>query len=150
MIGTAEVWLVTCDRASCKEHIRMDSKNEIEIAIKLMGWHTNGEKTYCEKHSKRRSTAKLEHSKDKLIHVHSKELCEGRACPIHHRTKHHMRSWPQHWRSDRQFMERICSHGIGHPDPDQRDYLIEKMGEANAGAEFVHGCDGCCSRKVAG
>jgi hypothetical protein len=33
-------------------------------------------------------------------------------------------------------MERICEHGIGHPDPDQ--IMRDEAG-------WVHGCDGCCS-----
>ena len=34
---------------------------------------------------------------------------------------------------DRRIMERICPHGVGHPDPD--DVLNQ---------DRVHGCDGCC------
>jgi hypothetical protein len=35
-------------------------------------------------------------------------------------------------------MERICEHGIGHPDPDDRRIRTgEDMGD--------HGCDGCCT-----
>jgi hypothetical protein len=43
-----------------------------------------------------------------------------------------MKEWPQNWREDRGIMERICPHGIGHPDPD--DPTTDK----------IHGCDGCC------
>ena len=35
-------------------------------------------------------------------------------------------------RFDRSFMERICVHGVGHPDPDGAD------------ADPLHACDGCC------
>jgi hypothetical protein len=35
-------------------------------------------------------------------------------------------------------MERICPHGIGHPDPDDPAFKNP--------IEGVHGCDGCCSR----
>lgn len=38
-----------------------------------------------------------------------------------------------HWRDDRSFMERICPHGVGHPDPDDEH------------ADPIHGCDGCCN-----
>jgi hypothetical protein len=58
-----------------------------------------------------------------------------RPCPIHGRTMHHMRAWPQNWRDDKGVMERQCPHGIGHPDPDD-----PKTGTAFA----IHGCDGCC------
>lgn len=67
-----------------------------------------------------------------LLVVHSKEVCDGAPCVIHAPTDHHMRAWPLKWRTDRQIFERICPHGIGHPDPDQR-------------ADGTHGCDGCCS-----
>lgn len=74
----------------------------------------------------------LENSTEFLSHYHLQDECEG-PCTIHNLTDHHMRSWPQHWRSDRYLMERICPHGIGHPDPD-----------SPPGTDTVHGCDGCC------
>lgn len=43
-----------------------------------------------------------------------------------------MIGWKTHWRADRRIMERLCKHGIGHPDPDSRD------------PDGTHGCDGCC------
>ncbi len=36
------------------------------------------------------------------------------------------------YRIDRNCIEWICSHGIGHPIWDAHNY-------------YVHGCDGCCS-----
>jgi hypothetical protein len=33
-------------------------------------------------------------------------------------------------------MERVCPHGVGHPDPDDINVIL--------GPEKVHGCDGCC------
>ena len=39
-------------------------------------------------------------------------------------------------RFDRSFMERICVHGVGHPDPD------------SAGADPLHACDGCCTNET--
>jgi len=68
---------------------------------------------------------------EKLI-AHDEDACLGWACCIHRRTDHHMRHMPQHWRSDRKIMERICEHGCGHPDPDDPT------------TDTVHGCDGCC------
>lgn len=44
------------------------------------------------------------------------------------------------WRDDTKVMERICAHGVGHPDPDARAFA-ERQGDAWFG---VHGCDGCC------
>lgn len=75
---------------------------------------------------------KLEHSKRELL-VHPNANCMGEPCTIHERSDHHMRSWPQNWRDDAGKMERVCEHGIGHPDPDEIN------------PDKVHGCDGCCA-----
>lgn len=69
------------------------------------------------------------------ILVHDKATCRGSHCVIHNPSDHHMKDWPTHWREDRKMMERICPHGIGHPDPD--DIAFTKQNS-------VHGCDGCC------
>jgi hypothetical protein len=85
----------------------------------------------------------LEHSGELLHNVHNDTECEGRPCPVHNRTNHPMRSFPQHWRSDTKMMERICPHGIGHPDPDGYVYLMRGLGVRGAAARFMHTCDGC-------
>lgn len=51
-----------------------------------------------------------------------------------------MSDWPAHWRHDRGILERVCSHGIGHPDSDQFDFWRETGQEWQG----IHGCDGCC------
>jgi len=78
---------------------------------------------------------KLHKSDTILVNVHSKKVCKGEYCCIHNPSNHHMADWPQVWRADRGIMERICEHGVGHPDPDQ----IMKCEE-----DWIHGCDGCC------
>lgn len=65
------------------------------------------------------------------IVAHGVKVCE-RPCAIHWPSGHHMRSWPQHWRGDRGIIERVCDHGTGHPDPDDKS------------RDRVHGCCGCC------
>jgi hypothetical protein len=75
--------------------------------------------------------ATLEHSLAVLI-AHAPSVCAGQPCALHNRTDHHMRAFPQHWRADRGIIERICPHGVGHPDPDDK------------WADDGHGCDGCC------
>lgn len=75
---------------------------------------------------------KLENSEEFLVNVHEDSKCLGDYCTIHHRSNHIMRNFPQHWREDRHIMERICTHGVGHPDPDE----ITR--------DATHGCDGCC------
>ncbi len=79
-----------------------------------------------------------------LVNVHPPSECEGHPCCIHNPSDHHMRDWPQNWRSDRGLMERICPHGIGHPDPDHLDHIERHLGREAAEGESTHGCDGCC------
>lgn len=78
----------------------------------------------------------LENS-DVVLRAHNADACMSDTCTLHKRTNHHMRSWPQNWRQDRYFMERLCPHGVGHPDPDEPKLQTSKY-------EGVHGCDGCC------
>lgn len=72
----------------------------------------------------------------KLVDVHEQWQCMKGNCTIHKPSDHRMRSFKQRWRSDRALMERVCEHGIGHPDPDEIG-----LDESGRG---VHGCDGCC------
>lgn len=79
-----------------------------------------------------------------LIQVHGRSACQGRGIPccIHAPSSHHMVTWPMNWRADTGVMERLCLHGIGHPDPDHMAYVRS----LRRGLEWqgVHGCDGCC------
>lgn len=78
------------------------------------------------------------------IKVHNKKDCKDRNCCIHNPSDHHMKDWPTHWRDDRGLMERICKHGVGHPDPDDLAFK-ELMGLPDS--EGVHNCCGCCSKE---
>ena len=72
--------------------------------------------------------------------MHTKDDCKG-YCPFHKPSNHKMSSWPINVRYDRGGLtERICGHGIGHPDPDSLDWM-NNVGRIDDG---VHGCDGCC------
>ena len=69
-----------------------------------------------------------------VIIAHCKKSCnKNKPCCIHNPSDHHMKDWPQNWRNDRGIMERICPHGVGHPDPDCHNK-----------ENTIHGCDGCC------
>jgi hypothetical protein len=57
-----------------------------------------------------------------------------------------MRDWPLNWRADTGVMERICEHGVGHPDPDHLDYA-RSLDATRAEGQAIHGCDGCCWSK---
>ena len=77
-----------------------------------------------------------------MTKVHPAEACEGRGCAIHdHPSDHPLVTAPLFWRSDRGILERICTHGVGHPDRDSAMFL------KSIGKDFenIHGCDGCCS-----
>jgi hypothetical protein len=78
----------------------------------------------------------LEHS-NYYIHCHEELKCRGTFCTLHNRSNHPLRHMRQHWRSDRGIMERICQHGVGHPDPDELQIQ-------NGKDDGIHGCDGCC------
>jgi hypothetical protein len=76
----------------------------------------------------------LEHTDTLIYQVHLPDKCAGTHCPIHNRSDHAMRAFPQYWRADRIIMERTCPCGIGHPDPDSP----WPDGDAN----WIHGCCG--------
>lgn len=99
--------------------------------------------------------------------VHDATACTGRECVIHNPTEHPMRRFPLHWRADRAIFERLCPHGVGHPDPDQQAYWREQAArdvnawdvapddefgiavhrrspEEHVTAQMTHDCDGCC------
>jgi hypothetical protein len=65
--------------------------------------------------------------------------CEGRGCSRDHPSAHHMQTWPLVWRRYYGYCDRICPHGIGHPDPDDVVGL-----QSVGGASAAHSCDGCC------
>ena len=77
--------------------------------------------------------------------VHRWKLSCRDGCAIHAPSYHSMREWPQLMR-ETYLIERLCSHGIGHPDPDSVAFL-NRRGDDGWGA---HGCDGCCSNPATG
>lgn len=91
-----------------------------------------------------------------LADVHDPVRCQGRPCVIHSPTPHCMSHLRLHWRGDRKIFERICIHGVGHPDPDQYQYWREiyavkaALGEIDSADDWsyetIHGCcaEQCC------
>ena len=76
------------------------------------------------------------------MRVHEAATCDpGAPCVIHRPSAHPMAGLPLHWRTDRRIFERICTHGVGHPDPDGMAY---RAANGLDDAEGIHGCDGCC------
>lgn len=84
----------------------------------------------------------------KGLKTHGPEACSGqsRNCIFHNPSNHHMLAWDINVRLDRfgALAERICPHGIGHPDPDSLAYVESLHTRENRGYEGIHGCDGCC------
>lgn len=83
---------------------------------------------------RRRRLEEVELVGGEVVFAHFAGDCLVAPCPIHSASQHHMSEWRQHWRADRGIIERICPHGVGHPDPDG---MFDP-------ADGVHGCDGCC------
>jgi hypothetical protein len=80
------------------------------------------------------------------LRAHPKDRCAGdERCAIHKPTQHSMSEFPQHFREDTGIMERICPHGVGHPDPDHLWFITKMFGEKLAHTQSIHGCDGCCA-----
>lgn len=75
------------------------------------------------------------------IHAESED-CGERGCVAHNpddAATANVESWPYNWREDRGLMERVCSHGVGHPDPDTARFN-DRIGLKSAN---IHGCCGC-------
>ena len=85
--------------------------------------------------------------KDRMRY-HTKKACAGQACPFHNPSKHKMRKWPMNLRTDPwafPLIERMCEHGIGHPDPDSAAYMDRNFSEEDKKNGYtIHSCDGCC------
>lgn len=75
--------------------------------------------------------------------VHDKKECVGFPCPFHNPSEHRMSTWPINMRASR-LVERVCSHGVGHPDPDSVAWFV-RCGVDHMG---IHGCCGCCSGQL--
>ena len=76
--------------------------------------------------------------------THKLEKCAGDPCSIHNPSDHPMKDARIVLRTDSfkyGLVERICEHGIGHPDPDSVAFYAS-IGSHGMG---IHGCDGCCT-----
>ena len=79
------------------------------------------------------------------ILAHDESVCAGQeACCIHKPSDHHMKNWKMYWRDDTKVMERICEHGVGHPDPDHLAHARQSLRLDEREWDSIHGCDGCC------
>lgn len=74
--------------------------------------------------------------------VHPADRCAMGNCVVHNPSEHGTRALPMLLR-EHTLVERVCPHGIGHPDPDSVAFFLLAQGSDMG----VHGCDGCCGRK---
>lgn len=99
---------------------------------------------------------------DITVQTHGPAACAGRSCCIHDPSDHPMRDWPLVHRTDEPMhtlefntwgttacavvvSERVCGHGMGHPDPDSIAFISWRHGTGAAVTATFHGCDGCCA-----
>lgn len=77
-----------------------------------------------------------------LTDVHPPSECAGQpwGCWVHDPRPHPLDHAPVRWREDKGTAERMCDHGIGHPDPQDAAYWWHTRRRDVT----VHGCDGCC------
>ncbi|MFN3602707.1 MAG: hypothetical protein ACK4UY_15095 [Dietzia sp.] len=77
-----------------------------------------------------------------LTNIHSPSACAGQpwGCWVHEPRPHPLDQAPVRWREDKGTAERICDHGVGHPDPQDAAYWWN----THRRDVTLHGCDGCC------
>lgn len=75
--------------------------------------------------------------------VHKRTVdCDIDGCAIHNPSYHPLSDAKQFMREDKGYLiERICEHGIGHPDPDSASFMARNGWGKGI---WIHGCDGCC------
>lgn len=90
----------------------------------------------------------LPHEKEfwaRFTGIHPPDECAVEFCAVHAPSPHHMRELPLVLRLDRAdgCVERVCKHGVGHPDPDWVSYRMS-LGDIYPD---THGCchEGCCA-----
>lgn len=83
----------------------------------------------------------------RMLETHGPAQCGSGFCCIHRPSAHVLNDRPLLWRDDSRpaFMERVCPHGIGHPDPDSLAWLATVQRNPRlVEALEIHSCDGCC------
>lgn len=81
-----------------------------------------------------------------LVDIHSINLCASYACSIHHPSQHLMVGMLQVYDFDKKLMQRVCNHGVKHPDPDDRALHLR----SKDGFDLSHTCCSkhCCQPPV--
>ena len=76
-----------------------------------------------------------------LLTTHPVDRCSA-PCPVHSPSDHPLRKAPIRYEEGR--MERTCSHGRRHPDPDHLAFIEQVEGPLAWMGLWLHDCDGCC------
>lgn len=82
------------------------------------------------------------------IFIHA--TCTG-FCPFHKRSGHPLRSAPMAWRENLGRVDRVCPHGVIHPDTDSLGYLRKThLWDTISINDPQHreDCDGCCGQDL--
>ena len=80
-----------------------------------------------------------------VLQTHPESACHDMYCSIHNPSNHPLRDAPQLWHDRSKSIQRICSHGYRHHDPD--DFMHKwRSGLPLAVLALIarHDCDGCC------
>lgn len=85
-----------------------------------------------------------------LLATHPADRCEGRNCVIHNPSDHALKDAPIDWDPGTRRTNRICTHGVHHPDPDHLSFVYETYGMFEWMQHKHHRCDGCCKTEPAG
>lgn len=75
-----------------------------------------------------------------LKNVHDKDFCAGQICVMHNPINGDFRRLLLVWENNVKRYERVCEHGVTHPDPSQFAFW-RATGQEQLG---THPCDRCC------
>lgn len=80
-----------------------------------------------------------------LLQTHPKWMCGTGFCCIHNPSDHPLRDAPMFWIDQFKSMDRLCSHGVRHPDPDDFAFKV-RVGVPHLLLSVIgaHECDHCC------
>lgn len=173
MLAAGETWLVWCAthgvnpldttvdelaRAALDLHACGGTETEVLDLIDQVGFMSGLWRTTGWRHLRRTVTFadELEGGAQNVTpdssgtqRTHGPGQCAGdRACPIHRPLDHPLRTAPLAWRDDGELLERICAHGVHHPDVDSLAYLERTHPSTHHLQIERHDCDGCCGTEA--
>lgn len=80
-----------------------------------------------------------------LLVTHPEHACRGTHCCVHNPSDHPLRDAPLVWLPRLRSLDRICTHGIRHPDRDDFAYKAsQRLSPLLLALLSAHDCDDCC------